>query len=83
MEAYIKYKAWWIETQSPHILSEHRNSEEMFEDHVNLLGLYNLMEALIQQEVPGLEEAVASLENEVEQIKDTIGQIDTSNDWRR
>jgi hypothetical protein len=86
MKEYIDYKAWWIETQSPHIfMDECQNSEEMFKEHVNELGFYRLMELLADnyQEVPDLGEAVASLENYVERINDKINHIDTSNDWMR
>jgi hypothetical protein len=51
---------------------------------VNKLGLYGLMELLVEwyEEVPNLE-TVESIENEVERIKDTVGELDASNDWRR
>jgi hypothetical protein len=85
MKAYIDYKAWWIDTQAPHIDPNFTaDPEEMFKEHVNKLGLYGLMELLVEwhQEVPDLE-TVTSLEYEVEAIKDTVGSLDRSNDWRR
>jgi hypothetical protein len=86
MKAYIDYKAWWIDTQAPHrtISSWSFDHEEMFKEHVNKLGLYGLMELLVEwyEEVPNLE-TVESIENEVERIKDTVGELDASNDWRR
>jgi hypothetical protein len=87
MKAYIDYKAWWIETQAPHKVPSlywGDSSEQAFTVHVSELSLYSLMELLVEwhQEVPNLE-AVASLENEVEAIKDTVGSLDRSNDWRR
>jgi hypothetical protein len=73
MKAYIDYKAWWIDTQAPHrtISSWSVDHEEMFKEHVNGLGLYELMELLVNwyEEDPNLA-AVASLEYEVERIKD-------------
>jgi hypothetical protein len=85
MKEYIEYRAWWIESQSSDIINLYQNSEEKFEDHVNSLGLHGLMECLVDwyKEDRNLEEVVSSLENDIETIKDTIGHIDTSNEWRR
>jgi hypothetical protein len=49
MNAYIGYKEWWIDTQAPHGTYSQRDqtSEEIFADHVNELGLYELMERLV------------------------------------
>ena len=88
MKAYIDYKAWWIDTQAPHKVPSlywGDSSEQAFAVHVSELSLYELMELLVEwhQEVRNLEEVVSSLENEVEAIKDTVGSLDRSNDWRR
>jgi hypothetical protein len=87
MQAYIDYKAWWIETQTHHKVPSlywGDSSEQAFAVHVSELSLYELMELLVEwhREVPDLE-TVTSLENEVEAIKDTVGSLDRSNDWRR
>ena len=52
MKEYIAYKAWWIQHQSPHcVASVHwpDTAEEAFEQHVNDLGLYQLMEILTDE----------------------------------
>lgn len=50
MDAYIRYKAWWIQHESPHkvgTLYWGETAEECFEQHVKDIGLYRLMETLV------------------------------------
>ena len=50
MKAYIEYKAWWIEYQAPdYIPSSYwgKTPEEAFKQHVKDMGLYELMETLL------------------------------------
>jgi hypothetical protein len=50
MKAYITYKEWWIKTITrDHGHRGYRGStvEEAFEQHVEDLGLYELMETLV------------------------------------
>jgi hypothetical protein len=44
MKAYIAYKEWWTNVH------RHNEDEETFEQHVEDLGLYKLMEILVDWE---------------------------------
>jgi hypothetical protein len=49
MKAYLAYKQWWIDNVAPaEFPSEYFGDtpEQAFKQHVNDLGLYNLMETL-------------------------------------
>ena len=53
MKAYITYKEWWIKTITrDHVHSDYWGSavEEAFKQHVEDLGLYELMETLVNWE---------------------------------
>ena len=53
MKAYIAYKAWWIEWKAPELVPSlywGQTVEEAFERHVRDMGLYKLMECLIDWE---------------------------------
>lgn len=50
MDAYIKYKAWWIQHEAPNkvgTLYWGETAEECFEQHLKDIGLYRLMETLV------------------------------------
>jgi hypothetical protein len=52
MKEYIAYKAWWIQHQSPRCVASGQwpdTAEEAFEQHINDLGLYQLMEILTDE----------------------------------
>jgi hypothetical protein len=47
MEKYIDYKTWWLDTQVQyHVCDDCYKAEKLFEQHVNALGLYGLLEIL-------------------------------------
>jgi hypothetical protein len=51
METYKLYKQWWIETQAPSLVPSlywGETSEEAFKYHVKNLGVYGLMEKLLE-----------------------------------
>jgi hypothetical protein len=53
MKSYIAYKKWWIEHHSYHYVGSlywGHTPEECFETHVRELGLYKLMETLVDWE---------------------------------
>jgi hypothetical protein len=45
MNGYFKYKNWWFEW-AYHEVDTGRSLEEQFEDHINSIPLYELMETL-------------------------------------
>lgn len=50
IKSYIAYKKWWIEHHSYHYVGSPdwgHTPEECFETHVNEIGLYTLMETLV------------------------------------
>jgi hypothetical protein len=53
MKAYIAYKKWWIEHEAPHRIPSLFWGEDAgtaFRQHVNQMGLYQLMETLVDWE---------------------------------
>lgn len=49
MKAYTAYKNWWKLTQAPSLIPSlywGETVDSAFEAHVNLLGLFGLMEAI-------------------------------------
>jgi len=47
MKEYVAYKKWWMEWAVSVDLAVNLSDEELFEKHINELGLYNLMETLV------------------------------------
>ncbi len=50
MQAYRKYRDWWMKYEAPHYVGNlfwGNTAEECFEQHIKNLGLYNLMENLL------------------------------------
>jgi hypothetical protein len=53
MKTYKLYKEWWIETQAPSLVPSlywGETSEEAFKYHIKNLGVYGLMEKLLEWE---------------------------------
>jgi hypothetical protein len=53
MESYRKYKEWWIKYQAPYYVPSlyyGETAESAFEQHIKNMGLYELMEILLEQE---------------------------------
>jgi hypothetical protein len=42
LKAYNSYKEWWMGSQDTY-----RSSDENFEDHINRMGVFELMETLL------------------------------------
>ncbi len=50
MKAYTAYKTWWIEHQAPNLVPSlywGQTAEEAFRQHIADMGLYKLMETLV------------------------------------
>ncbi len=77
MTPYARYKEWWIEHQAPHEpapLHYKDTPETQFEEHINKMSLFELMETLEaweEEEVPVQEEPniIDMWDNMVEMVK--------------
>jgi hypothetical protein len=52
MKEYIEYKEWWMENEAKYKIPSlywGATAEEAFEQHVRDLGLYELMEKLVDR----------------------------------
>ena len=50
MKAYAAYKKWWIECHAPSLIPSlywGETPEHAFKQHIDDIGLYNLMETLV------------------------------------
>lgn len=50
MKEYVAYKKWWIKHQAPHHIPSlfwGDDAETAFREHVNQMGLYQMLETLI------------------------------------
>lgn len=83
MKAYLKYKEWWIETQSQY----YKDSDEMFADdsdedifkrYVNQMSLYELMETLAVWE----EELDNQIQQELTLLQNDLNTIKMEGCWR-
>jgi hypothetical protein len=77
MSSYTRYKEWWIEHQAPHEappLHYKDTSETQFEEHINKMSLFELMETLEaweEEEVSVQEPDIIDMwDNMVEKIKE-------------
>jgi hypothetical protein len=73
MNSYTQYKKWWIEHQAPHEpppLHYRDTPETQFEEHINKMSLFELMELLEDWEEPVQErDIIQTWNNMVEMVK--------------
>jgi hypothetical protein len=76
MNSYARYKQWWIEHEAPHVVPSlyYGDTPEIaFREHIEKMGLYELMETLQdwEEEVPVQESNIIDMwDNMVEKIKE-------------